>query len=83
VAELLGSPRHPYTKGLLESLPKMEASRGRLDEIQGAVPDPLAFPTGCRFHPRCPRVQEKCVQEEPVLRELEPGLRAACHFPHE
>ncbi len=76
---LLSKPRHPYTAGLLDSLPS--TGRGRLEEIKGTVPDPLDFPLGCRFHPRCSRAQKRCAHEEPLLRMLEPGRWAACHFP--
>jgi oligopeptide/dipeptide ABC transporter ATP-binding protein len=82
-AALLKDPRHPYTRGLFQSLPRMGSDRpGRLVEIPGSVPDALRFPKGCRFHPRCPRVKARCEEEEPLLRELEPGREAACHYPY-
>jgi oligopeptide/dipeptide ABC transporter ATP-binding protein len=77
--EILEAPRHPYTVGLLDSLPS--AGVEKLREIPGQVPDAVAFPSGCRFHPRCSRRTARCEREVPVLRELDPGRWAACHFP--
>ena len=76
-SEIFHSPLHPYTEGLLESLPSREEagsfSRGekrRLKAIPGQVPDPSNLPSGCKFHPRCPKVIEECKPEEPRLREI-------------
>ena len=77
---LLSSPRHPYTRALLESIPRLGARRHRLKVIKGNVPDPLAFPRGCRFHPRCGLAELVCREQEPALRELGEGRRSACHF---
>src|SRR5438874_13546178 len=55
VEELFDKPRHPYTEGLLRSVPKLGQKHERLETIPGAVPNPMNFPTGCKFHPRCPR----------------------------
>jgi oligopeptide/dipeptide ABC transporter ATP-binding protein len=78
--ELLGRPKHPYTQGLLRSFPRPEARGTRLEEIKGAVPRPGHWPAGCRFHPRCPAVFDRCPNEDPV--ELLPigtdGHGAAC-----
>ncbi len=73
-------PLHPYTKGLLNSLPKLNEKRDRLDVIPGVVPDPLEFPKGCKFNTRCEHCQgfEKCFAEEPPLVEVEPGHWCAC-----
>ncbi|MBM3985374.1 MAG: ABC transporter ATP-binding protein [Planctomycetes bacterium] len=81
---LFATPRHPYTLGLLQSLPEMHR-RGapRLREIPGTVGSPLSWPSGCRFRERCPRAEARCAQEDPVLRELAPGHLAACHVPVE
>jgi peptide/nickel transport system ATP-binding protein len=81
---LFATPRHPYTLGLLRSLPEMHR-RGapRLREIPGTVGSPLHWPSGCRFRERCPRAEARCEQEDPVLRELAPGHLAACHVPVE
>jgi oligopeptide/dipeptide ABC transporter ATP-binding protein len=70
VRELFGTPLHPYTRGLLNSIPRHEAKeRGeaRLDTIQGMVPSLLALPRGCRFSDRCPMTHERCHKEEPPL----------------
>jgi oligopeptide/dipeptide ABC transporter ATP-binding protein len=79
VAELFERPKHPYTHGLFRSLPTLAEKKSRLAVIPGAVPSPLAFPSGCRFRTRCSMAQEIC-KEEPPLREMEPGHFAACHF---
>jgi oligopeptide transport system ATP-binding protein len=74
VRELFKDPRHPYTRGLLGSVPvigRKAQTRRRLQEIPGIVPSPLEMPKGCRFHPRCPRVMEVCRTEEP--REIRIG----------
>ena len=80
VGELFEKPMHPYTEGLLRSLPRLGDRRKRLEVIGGSVPDPLNFPTGCRFHPRCPLGcdDEQCRTSEPVLTELEGGRGVAC-----
>jgi len=71
-------PQHPYTIGLLGSVPRLDEERERLLAIAGSVPPPFALPQGCRFHPRCPFAAEPCRAEQPPLRELAPGHRAAC-----
>jgi oligopeptide/dipeptide ABC transporter ATP-binding protein len=84
VAELFNNPRHPYTHGLFGSKLTPETKRGeRLVSIKGMVPSPLRFPSGCKFHPRCPYQQERCVIEEPVLREIAANHTARCHFVEE
>jgi peptide/nickel transport system ATP-binding protein len=76
--ELLKTPRHPYTRGLLRSFPSL--SSGILPEgIGGAPPDLAAPPTGCRFHPRCPEAEPLCAREAPPLRVLTEGRLCACH----
>jgi oligopeptide/dipeptide ABC transporter ATP-binding protein len=76
-------PFHPYTVGLLNSLPGVGAlKKKRLDAIGGVVPSPLNLPSGCRFRDRCPRAAELCADQEPPLQDKEPGHPAACHFPH-
>jgi oligopeptide/dipeptide ABC transporter ATP-binding protein len=79
VKDLFARPRHPYTHGLFRSLPAFAESKGALAAIPGSVPSPLNFPTGCRFRTRCPMAVEIC-EEEPLLREIEMGHLAACHF---
>jgi oligopeptide/dipeptide ABC transporter ATP-binding protein len=74
-------PLHPYTVGLLNSLPSASGEKKkRLDAIPGVVPSPLRLPTGCRFRDRCPKAADICAQTEPLLEEKEPGHTAACHF---
>ncbi len=70
-------PLHPYTAGLQASLPKLDAVQDRLRVIPGSVPNPARFPVGCRFHPRCPVAQNRCL-EEPALVEIEPGHQSRC-----
>jgi oligopeptide/dipeptide ABC transporter ATP-binding protein len=79
VRELFDHPLHPYTQGLLESLPRLEAEKGRrLTAIPGVVPNLLDLPTGCKFAPRCPKVIADCWPREPDLREIRPGHWARC-----
>ena len=67
--ELFARPRHPYTEGLMASIPRLDRPRGRLHSIPGSVPAATAWPAGCRFHPRCPFAWEKCRSEAPPLLE--------------
>jgi len=78
--ELFATPLHPYTVGLFRSIPKLGRETEKLAVIPGNVPNPLEFPAGCKFHPRCFLAEERCETEEPVLRELRPGHTSACHF---
>jgi oligopeptide/dipeptide ABC transporter ATP-binding protein len=79
VEETFREPRHPYTQGLLESLPKLDGRIGRLQAIDGAPPSLAARPSGCAFHPRCPHAIDRCRVEEPVLRPV--GMtETACHL---
>ena len=80
VNQIFEKPLHPYTRGLLKSLPKMGVKQKRLDVIPGSVPDPLHFPSGCKFHPRCPYGKDdaKCRTQEPQLEEFQPGHQVAC-----
>ena len=82
VQSLFGSPRHPYTQGLLRSLPRLGQRRKRLDVIGGSVPNPVAFPGGCKFHPRCPigAKDPHCQACEPPLQEVQPGHAVACWY---
>ncbi len=74
-------PRHPYTWGLLDSLPRHDIDeKGTLLPIEGQPPSLIDVPSGCAFHPRCPYAQDRCVKESPELREITPGHLAACHF---
>jgi peptide/nickel transport system ATP-binding protein/oligopeptide transport system ATP-binding protein len=78
VDRLFADPQHPYTIGLLGSVPRIEETRARLATIEGSVPNPAAFPPGCRFAPRCPFAADKCRAEAPPLRPMGEGHRAAC-----
>ena len=80
VEALFAEPHHPYTIGLLGSIPRLHREVERLPAIEGQVPNPLAPPPGCRFAPRCPFATEKCRREEPPLREMAPGHEARCWY---
>ncbi|MHB0874417.1 MAG: ABC transporter ATP-binding protein [Anaerolineae bacterium] len=82
--ELYMHPRHPYTEALLSAVPRPDP-RAEKDRIilQGEVPDPSNPPSGCYFHPRCRYAQAICAQDEPKLREIDPGHFASCHFAEE
>ena len=71
-------PTHPYTKGLLGAVPKLDEERERLDRIPGMPPDPSDLPAGCHFNPRCPIATERCGNEKIDLREIEPGHFCRC-----
>jgi oligopeptide/dipeptide ABC transporter ATP-binding protein len=81
--ELLGRPRHPYTQGLLRSIPRPEARGHRLEEIAGAVPRPGQWPAGCRFHPRCPVAFPRCEVQEPARTRVSETQAAWCHLVEE
>jgi oligopeptide/dipeptide ABC transporter ATP-binding protein len=72
---------HPYTRGLLGSLPDREGRRDRLVPIPGLPPSMIRLPGGCPFHPRCPEVLDRCPRDEPPLRLLAPGHESACWLP--
>ncbi len=75
---LLKKPLHPYTQALMESVPVIGREAERLRAIPGTVPAPGAFPSGCRFHPRCPKAQAECKTQMPQLLEVEPGHWVRC-----
>jgi len=80
---LYAAPKHPYTEALLAAVPIPDPGiRRRRIVLEGDVPSPIHPPPGCSFHPRCPRAQQRCRVEAPVLRELAPAHAAACHFPN-
>jgi oligopeptide/dipeptide ABC transporter ATP-binding protein len=76
--QLFKNPCHPYTVGLLGSIPKVNEDRDRLQVIEGTVPNPFSMPKGCRFHPRCLSAKNICVKEEPDLIEVAPGHQLRC-----
>lgn len=78
--ELFTAPLHPYTQGLMNSFPSLTGPKQPLLGIPGAPPDLLRPPTGCRFHPRCPKVMPVCAEVEPMMREITPGHFVACHL---
>jgi peptide/nickel transport system ATP-binding protein/oligopeptide transport system ATP-binding protein len=79
---LHADPRHPYTEALLSAVPVAKPRhKKRHIKLGGDVPSPINPPAGCRFHPRCPYVQNVCTRNEPLLRELSTSHMAACHFP--
>jgi peptide/nickel transport system ATP-binding protein len=78
VFSLFKEPKHPYTKGLLNSTPRIHELNEELASIEGTVPTPAEMPKGCRFHPRCPFAMEKCVTDEPQLEELREGHQVRC-----
>lgn len=79
IDELFASPKHPYTSGLLESLPRFdEAGQDRLLAIAGQPPDMTNVPNGCSFRPRCPYATEQCREIDPPLRQLSPARQSAC-----
>jgi peptide/nickel transport system ATP-binding protein len=75
---LFSQPQHPYTRMLLDAIPKMHQTGRARTPVQGEVPNPLNPPTGCTFHPRCPQATERCKSERPALRQLG-GIQIACH----
>ncbi|MGH8670090.1 MAG: ABC transporter ATP-binding protein [Burkholderiales bacterium] len=78
VPRLFAEPQHPYTVGLLGSIPRLHLEQERLSAIEGFVPDAAAMPVGCRFHPRCPFSVAQCRTEQPQLREIFPGHFVSC-----
>ena len=72
---------HPYTEGLMYSIPRIDNITDRLEPIPGVVPHPLALPKGCKFAPRCKYATQKCLEEEPSLVEVSPGQKIRCFYP--
>ena len=72
---------HPYTEGLMNSIPRIEGDKGKLEPIPGAVPHPLALPKGCKFATRCKYCTQKCIDEEPELIEVASGQKIRCFYP--
>ena len=80
VAEVTARPHHPYTRALLKAVPEIGAGHERLLAIPGSAPQPGAWPSGCRFHPRCPQRQEDCDVRVPELIQTTAGRRARCMY---
>jgi oligopeptide transport system ATP-binding protein len=85
VEPLYATPSHPYTAGLMKSIPRHDVQLGRLEPITGSPPDLRHIPPGCPFHPRCPHVQDRCRTEVPELRPVHGSDEhmSACHFVEE
>ena len=77
---LFAAPNHPYTRALLHEVPRIDSRRRTYEPIRGEIPSPLAPPSGCHFHPRCPHAMERCGLETPKLEEIAPGRFSACHL---
>ena len=83
-ATLFASPRHPYTRALLASTPRIDiAARQQKQVLAGELPSPLNPPSGCAFHKRCPHAVARCAVEVPLLEDIGAGQRVACHRVHE
>jgi oligopeptide transport system ATP-binding protein len=83
VGEIYARPAHPYTKGLLESIPRLDLKGKDLSAIRGLPPSLTRIPPGCEFNPRCPYAQQICLDKRPPLDEVVPGRYSACHFAQE
>ena len=83
VYDLYRQPAHPYTKGLLESIPRLDQKGQQLSAIGGLPPNLMRIPSGCAFNPRCKFAQDVCLKDRPALREVVPGRESACHFAEE
>jgi oligopeptide transport system ATP-binding protein len=83
VYDLYRQPGHPYTKGLLESIPRLDQKGQQLAAIGGLPPNLMRIPSGCAFNPRCKLAQDVCRKDRPALREVVPGRESACHFAEE
>ena len=80
VEELFADPKHPYTQGLIASVPKLGSGVSSLPSIPGSVPDLSVMPKGCKFAPRCKYATDLCRQQEPELKETGKGRRCRCHY---
>ncbi|WP_433871367.1 ABC transporter ATP-binding protein [Saccharopolyspora sp. CA-218241] len=80
---LYQQPGHPYTEGLMRSIPRLDLKGQELETIKGLPPNLMAIPPGCPFHPRCPRAEQRCREEVPGYRQLGLGRASACHFAEE
>lgn len=78
VYSIFDHPRHPYTRGLISSIPRLDMEADTLESIQGRVPNPLELPPCCAFQPRCPHAQDVCKRRVPELLDIEQGVKVAC-----
>lgn len=78
IKDIYEDMKHPYSRGLFDSLPDIQGEPERLKVIEGVMPDPANLPAGCKFHPRCPHKTDECVRGEPELLEVSPGHRVRC-----
>lgn len=78
VKEIFKNPKHPYTQGLIDSIPQLEVQREFLESIRGSVPNPLEMPSGCAFHPRCPLATDHCKTSKPVLEQINEFHKRRC-----
>jgi peptide/nickel transport system ATP-binding protein len=78
VKQVLTHPLHPYTRGLLRSIPRLQDTRHRIEPIEGLVPELHMLPPGCAFQDRCPVADKRCAKWEPCLREAAPGRLVSC-----
>jgi oligopeptide/dipeptide ABC transporter ATP-binding protein len=81
VDDLFTQPRHPYTRGLLQSIPRLDGGSDRLTPIEGQPPDLTRLPSGCTFHPRCPNALDICPRAYPDWTRMENGQAFTCHNP--
>jgi peptide/nickel transport system ATP-binding protein len=78
--QVLDRPRHPYAQALMSAVPAMGARQRQRVRLDGAVPNPIDLPGGCRFHTRCPKAGPRCREVEPLLRPIDEGREVACHL---
>jgi oligopeptide/dipeptide ABC transporter ATP-binding protein len=79
--DVLANPAHPYTRGLLDAVPRIGGKRERMKGIDGSVPHPARLPTGCKFAPRCPKAQPRCQESEPEITSTRNERHVRCYFP--
>ncbi len=80
IHDIYANPAHPYTEGLMKSIPRTHQKGDRLDPIKGAPPNLMRIPSGCSFHPRCPYARERCTIDVPPLYGVTTARRSACHY---
>ena len=78
--ELFATPNHPYTQALLSEVPRIDRRHRVFAPVKGEIPSPLAPPSGCHFHPRCPHAMARCTAERPALKRIAANRFSACHL---